>query len=208
MFAEGSVKRASSKSTKSQDPSEKWEVLAHCTHTTVLVHCTRALYSCTVLAHCTRALYSCTVLAHCTRALYSRTVLMHCTHAPVLLIHCATDTPHTVLMHTHTLMHTPTRTLYSYCTHTALLLYSYCTPTVLILHSYCTHTALLLYSYCIHTALILHSYCTHTVLILHSYCTHTAFILYSSRYSESRPLSGCVSWRRRSYCCPCAHPGR
>jgi hypothetical protein len=42
-----------------------------------------------------------------------------------------------------------------------------------VLFSYCTHTVLILCSYCAHTVLILCSYCAHTVLILCSYCAHT-----------------------------------
>jgi hypothetical protein len=53
--------------------------------------------------------------------------------------------------------------LYSYCTHTVLILYSCCTHTVLILYSY---TILTPYSY---TILILYSY---TILILYPYSTH------------------------------------
>ena len=93
--------------------------------------------------------------------------------------------------------------LYSYFTHTLLVLYSttpplrwassasprrYFTLTLLTLYSYFTHTLLILYSttpppkwassvlprrYFTHSLLILYSYCTHALLILYSYFTHT-----------------------------------
>jgi hypothetical protein len=100
--------------------------------------------------------------------------------------------------------------LYSYCTHTVLILYSYtvlilysyCTHTVLILCSYCTHTVLILYSYCPHTVLI---YCTHTVLLLYSYCTHTVLILYS--YCTHTPYAYTVLIHHTHTLCP-HHSGR
>ncbi len=88
--------------------------------------------------------------------------------------------------------------LYSYFTHTLLVLYS-TTPPLRWASSasprrYFTHTLLILYSYLTHTLLyyaaakmgvlgltktVLYSFFTHSLLILYSCFTHTLLILYS-----------------------------
>ena len=68
--------------------------------------------------------------------------------------------------------------IYSYCTHTAIILYIY--TCVLILYSYCTHTAIILYIYtCV---LILYSYYTpiihtHIIHLLYSYYIYTGILV-------------------------------